>query len=542
MGNKKHLFYLVLIILFAGLIRVPSLTQPLGPDQGVVSVIAEGILKGELPYRDYWEMGSPAIFFTYALMFKIFGTSMKAIPITDTLVSMLSTFLVFLLSAHIWDRKVAYVSALLYAFFSNGVRLGMHAGGDIAFGTFWYIAQRETFMTPLILASIYLLIHAWPKRTPFFFLSLSGLLAGLAFVYKFPSLIIFLVIILYLDSYSLIIDKQSHTFKNILVKNFAFALAFLIAPAGFAAFFALKGVTNEMIDAVFKYIISVYGELGLNHLGIMKMGLIHTLFIAQENFILWIFFITSSVFILTSERNRENVAVVLWSVASLLYVIAHREFFGYHYLLVLPPFSMLTGYGLVRALGQHMSWRQLVTAELGKVFIIVALIANLAFFATLNYMHYTKFFYYVTGTISQKQYYAFFDAYPEHDYSFPANYSIAQYIIANTNENDMVYTIGGIEGVLHFLTKRKSPSRFVFSWILFSGRHGQAKQAGKFRQEVLEDLRVKKPKYIITVRDLKTFKQFSGIYSFVNRYYSLEKVFADDRFLYAYGAATPKKI
>ena len=85
MGNKKHFFWLALIILFAGLIRIPSLTQPLGPDQGVVSVIAEGILNGELPYRDYWEMGSPAIFFTYALMFKLFGLSMRAIPVTESI-------------------------------------------------------------------------------------------------------------------------------------------------------------------------------------------------------------------------------------------------------------------------------------------------------------------------------------------------------------------------------------------------------------------------------------------------------------------------
>jgi hypothetical protein len=542
MENKKHLFYLGLIILFAGLIRVPSLTQPLGPDQGVVSVIAEGILKGELPYRDYWEMGSPAIFFTYALMFKIFGTSMKAIPMTDILVAMLSTYLVFLLSSHIWNRKVGYVSALLFAFFANGVRLGMHAGGDIAFGTFWYIAQRETFMIPLILASIYLLICGWERRNSFAYLAFSGVLAGLAFVYKFPSLIIFLVIILYLDFYSFIIDKQNQTVKNILVKNMVFTLGFLIAPAGFAAFFALKGVTNEMIDAVFKYIILVYGEIGLNHLGIMKMGLMHTLFIAQENFILWIFFLTSSVFILTSDRSKENIAVVLWSVASLLYVIAHREFFGYHYLLVLPPFSILAGYGLVKALDAPIRLRQLFTADLGKIFVILALVANLAFFTTLNYIHYTKFYYYVTGSISKEEYYAYFNAYPKHDYSFPVNYHIAQYLLENTNKNDTIYTIGGIEGVLHFLSKRKSPSRFVFTWILFSGRHGQAKQAKKFRQEVLKDLRGKKPKYIITVRDLETFKQFSGIYSFVKRNYSLARVFADDRFLYAYGAAKLKKI
>jgi hypothetical protein len=542
MENKKHLFYLGLIILFAGLIRVPSLTQPLGPDQGVVSVIAEGILKGELPYRDYWEMGSPAIFFTYALMFKIFGISMRAIPITDILMSMLSTLLVFLLSAHIWDRKVGYVSALLFAFFSNGVRLGMHAGGDVAFGTFWYIAQRETFMIPLTLASIYLLIYGWEQGSSVAYLSLSGVLAGLAFVYKFPVLIIFLILALYLNSHSFLTDRQNYISKSTFIKNLSFTTGFLVAPFSVAVFFSLKGVMNEMIDATFRYITSVYAELGLNHLGIMKMGLIHTLFIAQENFILWIFFLTSSVFILTSDRSKENVAVVLWSVASLLYVIAHREFFGYHYLLVLPPFSILAGYGLVKALDPPIRLKQLLMADLGKIFVILALVASLAFFTTLNYMHYTKFYYYVTGSISKEEYYAYFNAYPKHDYSFPVNYHIAQYLLENTTENDTIYTIGGIEGVLHFLSKRKSASRFVFTWILFSGRHGQAQQAEIFRQEVLEDLRLKRPKYIITVRDLETFKQFSGIYSFVKRNYSLARVFADDRFLYAYQTEIPREI
>ena len=55
-------------------------------------------------------------------------------------------------------------------------RLGMHAGGDIAFGTFWYIAQRETFMLPLITASTYLIIRSEKRGWvlwPLFFLSME---------------------------------------------------------------------------------------------------------------------------------------------------------------------------------------------------------------------------------------------------------------------------------------------------------------------------------------------------------------------------------
>ena len=94
-SKKWTLLEIVLIssiVIFAGVMRIPSLLQPIGPDQGIMSVIGEGVLNGGVPYRDYFELASPAIFFTYALMFKIFGPIMAAIPATDMLVSMLTTF------------------------------------------------------------------------------------------------------------------------------------------------------------------------------------------------------------------------------------------------------------------------------------------------------------------------------------------------------------------------------------------------------------------------------------------------------------------
>jgi len=178
------------------------------------------------------------------------------------------------------------------------------------------------------------------------------------------------------------------------------------------------------------------------------------------------------------------------------------------------------------------------TLEFGKTFVIFALFANLILFTTLNYMHYTKFYYYVTGKITEDSYYNFFNAYPKHDYSFPADYKVAQYIKKNTDKNDMIYALGGIESVIYFLTKRKSPSRFIFSWILFSKTHGQVKQAEGYRQELLSDLKTKTPKYIIIVRSLNNFERFPAIYNFIKTNYALEKTFPDNRLLYAYNKHT----
>ena len=207
--------------------------------------------------------------------------------------------------------------------------------------------------------------------------------------------------------------------------------------------------------------------------------------------------------------------MLMWAFASALFVVSHREFFGYHYLLLLSPFAVLTGYGIVMALGPSFSIREVFTKDLDKAFIILAIVVNLGFFMTLNYMHYTKFFYYVTGKITRDKYYSFFNAYPQHDYSFSSDFKIAQYIKNNTHNDDLIYALGGIESVIYFMTKRRSPSRFIFSWILFSKKHGEVKQAEAYRKELLADLQAGAPRYIITVHPLEYFKKFSPIYSYI---------------------------
>lgn len=530
--STKEICYIVCIVLFAGLIRIPSFTQPIGPDQGIMAVIGEGILNGKIPYRDFWEMASPAIFFTYALMFKIFGVSMAAIPITDTIVSMFTTFLIFLFAKTIWDKKIGYASSFLFAFFSSGIRLGMHAAGDVAFGTFWYVSQRETFMLPLITASLFFIIVSERHKDISWQLILSGFLAGLSFVYKFPSLIFFACVLAYLNL-NHFSTKDHKEIKKIIIKNIVLTFGFILALIPFVLFFSIKGAMQEMNDIIFKYVYSVYGQLDHNALSTIKVGLRHTLFVAKENFILWGFFFASSIYIVFTDRTKENLLVVLWGIASSLYVISHREFFGYHYLMILPPFSILAGYGLVKTLGTNFNFHQLFTIEIRKTVIIFAALANIFIFTTLNHMHYTKFIFYITGKITKESYYNFFTAYPTHDYSFPADYKVSQYIIDNTDSDDLIFSLGGIESVIYFLTKRKSPSRFIFSWIIFYYAHGKTKEAEIYRKELLDDLKTKIPKYIITVRSLETFKQFTDIYKFINSNYRLEKTFPDDRFIYA---------
>ncbi len=532
-NNSKAEYILILcILLFSGIIRIPSLPQPLGPDQGVMAVIGEGLLNGKLPYRDFWEMGSPAIFMTYAVMFKVFGTKMAAIPITDLLVSMLTTFLVYLVSKNIWNKNRAYVAAIIFAFFSSGVRFGMHAGGDTAFGTFWYIAQRETFILPLTVGSIYFVLKGIQQNFQYGLIGLSGLLAGLSFVFKFPTLIFFMCLVIYLNGSIIVSSLDRKIFKKMVTCNMVIIFGFLMALLPFVLFFVSKGAFNEMIDVILRYVFSVYGQVEHNYLATLKRGLFHTFFIAEENFVLWLFMITSSIYIIFNDQKKENLLMVLWAISALLFVVSHREFFGYHYLVILPPFSILTGYGIMKVFETPVDTPKLFAKNVEKIFVGLLLLINVFVFAAHNFMHYTKFFYYTTGRISKTEYYSFFNAYPGHDYSFSSDYMVAQYIDKNTNPDDMIYIMGGIETVIHFLTKNESPSRFVFSSIIFSDSHGKGKKALAYRMELLHDLMNKTPKYIISIKPIETFIKFQDIHEFLKDNYILEKEFPDDRFVY----------
>jgi hypothetical protein len=520
------------IVIAAGVIRLPSLIQPLGPDQGIMAVIGDGILKGKLPYRDLWEMASPAIFYTYAGMFKLFGRSMAAIPITDILISMLTTWLIYLVVTDLWGRGAGWIGAALFAVFSNGARLGMHAGGDVAFGTFWYIAQRETFILPLLTAGILLAMRSERLGVSWWRLFLAGVCGGLAFLYKFPSVLVFAAVVIFVN-WNIFTDRGWRSIRRLMSRNAVMLAGFLMALIPPVVLFAANGALGEMTDVIFGYVSSVYGQMRHDLPTLLKLGLSRTIFLASEQFVLWLLAAASAIYIVCQKRRREDLLAVTWALGAVLYVISHSEFLGYHYLMVLPPFCALAAYGLREIFGDlRRSWRDML-ARPAAVIVTLAIVANMFVYATLVHAHYTKFYFYLTGKLSLEQYYGYFTAYPKHEYSFAADYQVCRYIQAHTVPGDKIYSLGGIESVIYFLTERESPSRFIFSWFLFSYVHSQAPRSETYRRELLADLKKHPPAYIVTVRPLEWFRSFHDIFKYVSENFRLVESFPDDRYVYA---------
>src|SRR3954451_3972747 len=99
-------------------VRLPSLVQPMGADQGLYAYVGERILKGELPYRDAWDQKPPAIHVTYAVMRAVWPHG-SSVPAADLLMTGVTGVLLWRLGAAIASASVGRWAALLFLLLSN---------------------------------------------------------------------------------------------------------------------------------------------------------------------------------------------------------------------------------------------------------------------------------------------------------------------------------------------------------------------------------------------------------------------------------------
>ena len=82
-------------------------------DEGYSLYGAERVLNGEVPYRDFWLVYTPAQFYVLAAIFKVFGPSMIAARVYDVLVRFAIVVLMYRIPARLSAPVPAIVSALV---------------------------------------------------------------------------------------------------------------------------------------------------------------------------------------------------------------------------------------------------------------------------------------------------------------------------------------------------------------------------------------------------------------------------------------------
>jgi hypothetical protein len=292
----NRLFLALACVLLA--VRLPSLVQPMGADQGLYAYTGERIRAGALPYRDAWDQKPPAIHLAYAVMRTVWPRD-SAVPAADLLLAALVAVLLRQVGAALATPGVGQASALLFLFLSNPAFARL---GGVAVR-----AQCETFIAAAVTGAFFLLARGRDgKPTPN--VLGAGLLFGLAFAFKYNA-----AVYLVAGVFALFVWKK--VTPAVLA---ALAIGFVLPAAALAAWLVAGRALPDLYGATVEYNLQYSGETYAGPLHMASYLLTFPIRHARTDSLWLLGGGGCAVLLLAWSRAREGLIAVAWVAAACL--------------------------------------------------------------------------------------------------------------------------------------------------------------------------------------------------------------------------------
>ncbi len=440
--EKSYAFWFLLgISLVFFFLRFPSLFEPNWyGDEGIYQVLGDGMSQGRLLYRDIFDNKPPFLYILYNLT----GSDLFTTRLLSLVFGLFSVVAFYFLSKKLFiNIKSVIVSTSIFAFLF---------GFPVLEGN---IANAENFiLLPVIIAGLFILSAVEKKNDDknLKILFSSGLLLGIAFLFKivsvfdFLAFLSFLVIISLPRSNNLIFIKKNllNEARNILA--FVLGFIFLIIPTGLIFF--LQGGFDEFLRA------TLFSNIGYVGYGNRFLGIPQGLLIFKSLILLGFTFV---IFLKRIHVERNVMFIFIWVAFSIFNALfSHRPYT--HYLIVLiPSFSLLIGLLFVD------KWKK---TALVFVFVTLAIVFNVF---TPNFkkalLYYPNFVSFVMDQKTVREYYGFFDG------NTPKDYLLSEIIKMNTNENDNIF-IWGNNAQVYNMTNTLPPGKYAVAYHITNYKDG----------------------------------------------------------------------
>lgn len=107
--QPRTIYLLSLISFLALILTLRIFMRPLGQDEGVFLTIGQGMAKGFLPYRDFFDHKPPGIYCLIFAIYHLFGNNVVGYKIVLLLTQLISTWLVFKISGLIINDQFSTI-------------------------------------------------------------------------------------------------------------------------------------------------------------------------------------------------------------------------------------------------------------------------------------------------------------------------------------------------------------------------------------------------------------------------------------------------
>jgi Dolichyl-phosphate-mannose-protein mannosyltransferase len=473
-----------LVVVF--LRALPNLRYPIGRDQATYCVIGQGLLHGQLLYRDLWDNKPPGIFFIYALIVKVFGPVMWCVGAVDILWLLVISCCIFYFA-----RRYMGTPAAALAMVFNAVR---HCRQG-----YIHAAQPETFLMLCVFAAYFLLLPG--KARSVSRLLAAGLIlgAGVWLKYNAVAFFPFVGLVPFLDVRDL--DQgRGHVrlaipWRDWLTRMLMVGTGFVFAILGVLAYFRVSGAWPALMEVQFE-VLPRYGAM------VFHWNLDYFLWAirqSQNHLGFWTE-IMAALALLIGWRCREMAVVapaLLLGFVGYIAAAMQGRFHPYYFETCYPFFSMFWGYVCVKTYEGFKYLRQLFARKrwaLARALLWVVL-------AALGISLFPE------ESVRVAQHYRFLEDWwrnPEMSYivywwqlpleKLSEQLRVINYLKENSSPNDEVY-VWGTAPLINFLSQRENPSRFVSNLALIS-----TWGPPRWRQELVHTLETKRPRYIVVAR------------------------------------------
>ena len=445
-------------------VRLPSLVQPMGADQGLYAYVGERILSGELPYRDAWDQKPPAIHVAYAAMRALLPAS-AAVPAADLVMAAVIAVLLWRLADTLAGAGTGPWAAVVFLALSNPAfaRLG---GVSVR-------AQCETFIAAIVTGAFLCLARSRGTQ-PSRYLFWAGVLFGLAFTFKYNAAAYVAAAV-----FALVVWRTSTLAALVTLGG-----GFLLPVATFVLWFAAGHALTDLYDATILYNVRYSGETyqGAGHavIYLLTFPIRH----ARVDALWLVGGAGCAVLLLSGWRHHDRLVAVAWVAAACLSIAINgsRELPQY-FVQAAPALALAAAWAgcsiRVPWRAAHVAIAALVLIAIWRVDDFTKLVENTRHDAA-----------YALGRMTRTDHLARYGDRATRKYSALAMDELGAFMRAHSGAADQVYVFGFSPGA-YVAADRQSASRFFWSRPVIVGFNDGKQEYGV--AGLLADLRSTSP-------------------------------------------------
>ncbi len=449
------------------IVRLPSLVQPMGPDQGLYAYVGERILQGQLAYRDAWDQKPPGIHYVYAALRGVWPGD-AVVAAADLVAAAAIAVMLVVLGSRLGGPIAGGTAAIVFLLLSDP-SFARYGGVRVR-------SQCETFIAFFVTAAVLLAVFPFRDRVRPWALLAAGLFVGAAFVLKYNAAV-----------YGLVVIAAAAIASRLDARGvLAIVVGAGIVPLTLLLRFALGHAVADLYQATIAYNLRYSGETYENRWQMLRYLVSFPVQHARVDALWFAGGLGCAVLLVAGYKRRTAWLPVAWVAAACLSIAINGS-------RGLPQYFVQAGPALALAAGvaaaltlprlpRAARWIAIALVAIGvwRVNDFPKLVSNVAH--DVNY---------VRGRIDRRTHLARYGGQREVDkYSALDNLDLGSMLASRSQPGETVFVFGFSPGA-YVYADRRSASRFFWSRPVIAGFNAEDPRYGT--AGLVSDLQVNQP-------------------------------------------------